>query len=51
MTMKKNNPQNVVSFSITGIIRELTGPRLDQSASWLVHELAVPELAYPRGLH
>jgi len=26
--MKKNNQQNVVSFSVSGVIRELTSPRV-----------------------
>jgi len=30
MMMKKINQQNVVSFSVTGVIRELSSPRVVQ---------------------
>jgi len=29
MMMKKVNQQNIVLFSVTGVIRELTSPRAD----------------------
>ena len=47
MLVMKNNPtqQNVLSFSVSSVIRELSSPRVVkstswQSVSWYVHELS-----------
>ena len=34
--------QNILSFSVNGVIRKLTTPRVDHSASWPYHNVTSP---------